>query len=263
MFVEANGIRIHYQWDGPENGPLVVMSHALAATYQMWDWQIQALTSRYRVLRYDIRGHGKTEIPDGAYTLEMLADDLLGLLDTLGVEKTHLVGLSLGGMIAQHVALKDQNRLSSLVLCDTSSHTPAALAPVWDRRIRLAQTEGMKALLQQTIERWFSLEYEKQARLDIHKISNMIRDTNPDGFVGCCHAVKNLNTTDRLHEIALPTLLIVGEDDPGATVESHEVIRDRIQASRLVVIPNAQHLSNIEQQTTFNQVLTGFLDAHS
>ncbi len=263
MYAHANGIHMRYQFSGPEDAPLVTLSHSLAATHRMWDWQMDELTQRYRVLRYDTRGHGESDAPAGPYSLELLADDLFALLDTLEIETTHYVGLSMGGMIGQLAALQDQSRFKSLSLCDTSSQIPQALNTVWESRIRLAQTEGMKSLVQQTIERWFSREFEKKARKDIHKIRNMIRDTPVDGFIGCCHAIMNLDVTDQLDQIRLPTLLIVGEDDPGTPVEAHEVIRDRIAGSELIVIPKALHFSNVEQQGQFNESLLGFLDRQS
>jgi 3-oxoadipate enol-lactonase len=263
VFKKANGIHIRYQFDGPEDAPLVTMSHSLAATHRMWDWQMPALQDKYRVLRYDTRGHGETDAPDGPYDLETLASDLFGLLDALEIESTHFVGLSMGGMIGQKAALMNQSRFKSLSLCDTSSRVPPQAAPVWESRIRLAEVEGMTALIQQTIERWFSLAFEKQAKQDIHKIRNMIRDTPVKGFIGCCHAIAALDLTDQIDAIKLATLLVVGEDDPGTPVEAHEVIRDRISGSELVVLKNALHFSNIEQRDAFNETLVGFLDAQS
>ena len=261
MFAQANGIHVRYQLDGPEDGPLVTLSHSLAATHRMWDWQMSALTSKFRVLRYDTRGHGETDAPDGPYDLDLLATDLISLLDALKVDRTHFVGLSMGGMIGQRAALMAPARFHSLSLCDTSSQVPAAAKSVWDARIRLAESEGMQALVQQTLERWFSLGFEKRATKDVHKVRIMVRDTPVKGFVGCCHAIAALDLTDAIAAIELPTLLIVGEDDPGTPVEAHEVIRDKIQGSKLVVLPNALHFSNVEQQDAFNEALMDFLNA--
>ena len=261
MFAKANGIHVRYQLDGPVDAPLVTLSHSLAATHRMWDWQMPVLQEKYRVLRYDTRGHGETDAPAGPYELDLLAADLFALLDVLKIESTHFVGLSMGGMIGQAAALKDQNRFKSLSLCDTSSRVPPQAASVWEARIRLAETEGMNSLIEQTIERWFSLAFEKRAKKDIHKIRNMIRDTPEQGFIGCCHAIATLDLTDKIDAITLPTLLIVGEDDPGTPVEAHEIIRDRISGSQLVVLKDALHFSNVEQCDAFNAALLEFLNA--
>ena len=143
MHVTANGISIHYRFDGPESAPLITMSHSLAATVDMWEWQMPALAEDYRVLRYDTRGHGGSDAPAGDYTLEVLARDLFGLLDALNIETTHYVGLSMGGMIGQTAALMDQSRFRTLVLCDTSSRVPPEAQPVWDERIATARARGM------------------------------------------------------------------------------------------------------------------------
>ena len=142
MQLTANGISIHYRLDGPEDGPMVTMSHSLAANLHMWEWQMPALTQRYRVLRFDTRGHGQTDAPEGDYSLDLLADDLFGLLDGLGVETTHYVGLSMGGMIGQLAALKDQSRFASLALCDTSSQVPGRSPAGVGRAHRLGAGSG-------------------------------------------------------------------------------------------------------------------------
>ena len=258
MQIEANGISVHYSIDGPENGPVVVLSHSLAANFAMGDWQRPVLGD-YRVVRYDTRGHGGTDAPAGEYTLETLAADLFGLLDALNLDAVHYIGLSMGGMIGQTAALEDQGRFLSLGLCDTSSVVPLAGKDAWTERIGVARTHGMEAVMPSTIERWFSPEYQQGASAEVDKIREMIRSTPVEGFCGCCHAIMGLNLTDRLQAITLPTLLVVGEDDPGTPVAAHEVIQQEIAGSKLVVIPGARHFSNVEQQGAFNAAITAFL----
>ena len=262
MRVDANGISINYRLDGPESAPLVTMSHSLAASLDMWQWQMPALAD-YRVLRYDTRGHGGTDAPAGEYSLDMLADDLFALLDALGVEDTHYVGLSMGGMIGQTAALKDQSRFRTLSLCDTSSRIPPEAGAVWEERIATARGQGMEALVESTIERWFSEGYRKREPAEVDKVREMIRATSVDGYCGCCAAIARLDLTDRISVINRPVLLIVGEEDPGTPVAAHEAIRDRIAGSELVILPEALHFSNVERQADFNRALTGFLDRHS
>ena len=258
MQIEANGISIHYSIAGPENGPVVVLSHSLAANLAMWDWQMPVLGD-YRVIRYDTRGHGGTDAPAGEYTLETLADDLLALFDALNLDAVHYIGLSLGGMIGQTAALKNQGRFLSLSLCDTSSVIPLAGKDAWAERIGVARTDGMEAIMPSTIDRWFSPEYRQDRSAEVDKVREMIRSTPVDGFCGCCHAIMGLNLTDRLHAISVPTLLVVGEDDPGTPVAAHEVIQQKIAGSKLVVIPGARHFSNVEQHGAFNAAITAFL----
>ena len=262
MQLKVNGISINYQFYGPKNAPLVTLSHSLAANMHMWAPQLPALTDEFRVLRFDTRGHGKTSAPPGDYTLDLLADDLFALLDGLEIEATHYVGLSMGGMIGQTAALKDQSRFRSLALCDTSSRVPAQASPIWEERIALALGEGMEPLAQPTIDRWFSADYQNREPVEVDKVRAMIRNTPVAGYCGCSRAIMNLNLTDRLSAITRPTLLIVGAEDPGTPVAAHEVIRDRIAGSRLVVLPEALHFSNVEKRDGFNAALLAFLKEH-
>jgi 3-oxoadipate enol-lactonase len=262
MKITANGINIHYILEGPEAGPVVTMSHSLATNLTMWDPQIPVLTSRYRVLRYDTRGHGSTDAPAGSYTLEMLAEDVRALLQALGIERTHFVGLSMGGMIGQTLALQTPHLLRSLVLCDTASRVPPEARPTWDERIRVAEAQGMEPHVAPTIERWFTAPFREQHPEVVEPVRTMIRSTPSRGYIGCCHAIAALDLTDRLKEIKVPTLIIVGEDDPGTPVAASHTIHEQIQGSELVILKSAAHLSNMEQPQAFNQALTAFLAKH-
>jgi 3-oxoadipate enol-lactonase len=259
MRIVANKIVTCFELDGAVDAPVVTMSHALAASLQMWEPQLPALVGRYRVLRYDTRGHGGSEVPPGSYTLEMLADDVLGLLTALGIERTHFVGLSMGGMIGQALALRRPEVLLSLVLADTSSRMPPESGPVWDARIATAQTQGMAALVDGTIERWFTAPFIERSPQVVERIRMLIRRTAPQGFVGCSHAIRALDYADCLGEIRIPTLIIVGEQDMGTPVAASEFMRAAIPGSQLHVLPSAAHLSNVEQPERFNELLTRFL----
>jgi 3-oxoadipate enol-lactonase len=263
MKMTANGISIHYTFDGPEGAPLVTMSNSLASNLSMWDPQIPALTSRYRVLRYDTRGHGGTDAPAGPYSLEELTEDLRALLQALGISRTHFVGLSMGGMIGQMMALKYPQMLQSVVLCDTMSRVPTEAKPLWDERIHMAETRGMEPLVESTIARWFTEPFRQQGAPVLDQVRTMIRTTPPRGYAGCCHAIAALNLTDRLKEITLPTQIIVGEDDPGTPVSASRTIHEQIKGSELVILKSAAHLSNLEQAAAFNQALTAFLAKHT
>ena len=168
----------------------------------------------------------------------------------------------MGGMIGQTAALKDPSRFLSLSLCDTSSRVPGEGQALWSERMEMARAQGMEALVESTIDRWFSRTFRIEEPERVERICEMVRTTPVAGYCGCCAAIRELDLTDRIAEIRLPTLLIVGEDDPGTPVAAHEVIRDRIEGSRLVVIKDALHFSNVEQADIFNDTLGAFLAEH-
>jgi len=259
MKIYANGITMHYELEGPESAPVVSLSHSLATDLSMWDLQAAVLKPGYRVLRYDTRGHGGTDAPEGPYTLEQLADDAKALLQALGIAKTHFMGISMGGMIGQILALKDPGMLRSLVLCDTSSRIPEEALPIWEERIGLAQEKGMDALVEPTMERWFTASFRGEPISMLEKIRGMIRATPLKGYVGCSRAIMKLNLTERLSEIALPTLIIVGEEDQGTPVAASQAIHKQIKGSELLILKSAAHLSNIEQQKAFDTAVLDFL----
>jgi 3-oxoadipate enol-lactonase len=263
MKTHANGINTNYLLDGPANAPVVTLSHSLATDFSMWEPQLAALRARYRVLQYDTRGHGGTDAPAGAYSLDLLAEDAARLLAALGIRKTHWVGLSMGGMIGQALALKNPELFASLALCDTSSRVPAEAKSAWADRIKTAETQGMEPLVEPTLGRWFTAPFRARAKDVVGRVATMIRSTPPLGYAGCCHAIAALDLTDRLPAIALSTLIIVGEEDQGTPVAASRTIHERIKGSELVIIPSAAHLSNMEQPDVFTTALTSFLSKHS
>lgn len=257
-----DGVRIHYRWDGPADGPVVVMSHSLACASAMWDPQMAALTARYRVLRFDTRGHGGSEAPDGPYSVDELAEDARGLIRALDLGPVHFVGLSLGGMIGMALAVGHPGLVRSLVVCDSMCETNDANRAAVDGRIRIAESEGMSALVRPTLERWFTPAYIARRPPALAAVEQMIRATPVAGYVGCCNALKTLDLKDRIRTITAPTLVVVGEDDPATPPAAAEVIRGQIHDSALVVLPEASHLSNVEQAGAFNAALVAFLARH-
>jgi len=257
MKITANGIQLNYQADG--DGPWVVMSHSLACNLKMWDPQVGALKASYKVLRFDTRGHGQSDAPPGAYSLETLADDLHGLLQSLKVERPHFVGLSMGGMIGMVYALKYPGKLRSLVLCDTASRFGPEVKPVWEDRIKTATEKGMEPLVEPTLKRWFTEAMLAKRPALLETVAAMIRATPPVGYIGCCHAIPKIDVTARLKEIRCPMRIIVGEQDVGTPVAKAQEIHAAAPGSELVVIPNASHLSNLEQPEAFNRALLEFL----
>jgi 3-oxoadipate enol-lactonase len=256
---KANGIRMNYELSGKKSAPVVVLSHSLSSNLLMWNPQIDALNLYFQVLRSDTRGHGATDAPSGSYTLELLAEDVIGLLDALGLDRVHFVGLSMGGMIGQCLVLNHPHRLKSLVLCDTASIVPAEAQPVWQERLDKVRKKGMEALSEETMERWFTPAFLRQNPPMVKLIREQILATPVPGYIGCGEAIRRLNYLDSISAIKIPTLIMVGEDDPGTPVSASEAIHERITGSKLVVLPSARHLSNVEQTDQFNGALLKFL----
>ena len=258
MKTKANGIDINYELHGKEGAPWLVLSHSLACSVRMWDPQIAALKDRYRILAYDTRGHGGTEAPKGQYSLEQLADDLFFLLQELKIKSAHYCGLSMGGMIGQTFALKYPGVLKTLALADTTSRYPAEAWPTWQDRIKTAEAKGMEPLAQPTLERWFTEPFRKKNPAAVDAIRKLIVSTPVAGYVGCCYAIPKINLTARLKEIKAPILVIVGENDPGTPPAMAREIHDNAPGSKLVMLPQAAHLANLEQPEGFTRALADF-----
>ena len=260
MKLATNGIQMNYAVEG--DGPWLVMSHSLACDLSMWEEQIPLFRKHFRVLRFDTRGHGASGAPSGAYSLDMLADDLLGLLDGLKIEKPHFVGLSMGGMIGQTFSLQHPGRLRSLVLCDTSSRIPPEAGALWEGRIKTAMEQGMEPLVEPTLKRWFTDPYIAANPAMMARVGKLIRNTPAAGYAGCCHAIRRLDLTAKLGAITCPVQVVVGEQDAGTPVAMSKAICEAIPGSELVIIPSASHLSNLEQPETFSRAVLKFLLAH-
>jgi 3-oxoadipate enol-lactonase len=258
--IERNGVRIAFQLDGSRDParPWLVFSHALACDHSMWDAQVPAFTD-YRILRFDTRGHGASSAPAGDYPLEMLAEDLKALLDELSIRRCHFVGLSMGGAIGQQCVLRYPTRFASLTLADTTSRYPAESRTVWDERLALVRTRGMDVIVPATMERWFTLAFRMREPATVARISQLVRATPVAGYAGCAHAVSHINLTPRLADIDCPTLVMVGDSDVGTPRPMAEEIVQAIPGSRLAIIEEAAHLSNVEQPARFNQLLRQFL----
>jgi 3-oxoadipate enol-lactonase len=259
MIIEANGIKINYELSGKKGAPVVVLSHSLACGLVMWNPQMDVLIPHFRVIRYDMRGHGRSGVTPGPYTLELLADDVVGLMDALNVDRFHFVGLSIGGMIGQSLALNHAKRLRSLALCDTASTVPPEAQPIWQERIERTRAKGMESQVNETMERWFTPAFLKQNIPMAELIRKQILATPVEGYLGCAEAIRRLNYLDRLREVKLPTLIMVGEHDPGTPVSASQAIHERIPDSKLIILPSARHLSNVEQADAFNRALLAFL----
>lgn len=258
MKVKTNGIEINYEIAG--DGPWVTLSHSLACNLHMWDEQMAALTKKYKVLRFDTRGHGASSAPATTYTLDQMADDVHGLFAALGIKETHWVGLSMGGMIGETFALKYPDVFKSMVLADTTSRRPPGAEKMWGDRIAIARDKGMDGLIDSTLERWFTAPFRNTRKDVMTRIANDIRATPVAGFAGCSEAISKIDVLDRLQEIKCPVFIIVGEEDHGTPPEMARTIHQNLPGSELLIIPSAAHLSNVEQPDVFTRAIMKFLD---
>jgi 3-oxoadipate enol-lactonase len=258
QMIRVNGAEHACRFDGPEGGRVVMMSNSLMSDHTMWDVTVPALTDRYRVLRYDTRGHGRSDTTPGPYSIAMLTDDAVGLMDALAIRQAHFVGLSMGGMIAQQMGARFPERVYSLSLCDTGSEMPPR--SVWEERFAIVKSQGIAGLVESTIQRWFTAPFIARDPQSIEKVRRMISGTGAEGYMACGSAVRDMAQTTMLLQVKAPTLILVGRQDPACTVEKSIVLNRMIDGSQMIVLEDAAHLSNIEQPQAFNSALRVFLD---
>lgn len=257
--IHINGVDTAYRFDGPADGRVVLMSNSLMSNFDMWDWTVPALVDRYRVLRYDTRGHGRSSTPAGPYSITQLGDDAAALLDALGIDAAHVVGLSMGGMVAQQLGARYPHKVLSLSICDSASEMPPR--SLWHERLAVAAKNGISALVEPTIKRWFTAPFISRAPDDIEKVRAFIEQTQAPGYMACAAAIRDMAQTTMLLKIKAPTLVMTGRQDPATTVDNAIVLHRMIDGSTLHVIDDAAHLSNIEQPEAFNRALRTFIDS--
>ena len=257
-FARINGIDVRYTVTG--KGPWVTLSHSLACRLEMWDEEVARLSKRFTVLAYDSRGHGETSAPAMPYTLDMIADDIRGLLDHVGAERTHWIGLSMGGVFGLATALKYPGRFASMVLADTSSKLSDEGVQAFKDRVATARAGTMEAMVQPTLKRWFKDSF-RTAKPDLMaRVADWIRTTPLEGYIGTSAAIPTIDVTHRLREIDIPCLALVGADDIAMPPVMAETLARHLPNAELVVIPGAGHLSNLEQPEAFNAALEKFYD---
>jgi 3-oxoadipate enol-lactonase len=255
-----NGYELAYSLHGDPNRPVVVLCHALATSMDIWAYQLPLLAHQYRVLRYDLRGHGRSAAPGSSYTLEELASDVAALLDHLEIARAAFVGLSIGGMVGQVFALRYPEKLSGLVLCSTGNRTEPQAKATIEERILKVRAEGLKSQLEATLARWFSARFIEEAPATMAWVSDLILATSVDGYTGCARAIQNLDVTDALSEIRVKTLIVPGEFDLAFPEKISRVINQKIPNSDLVLLKGAALLGNVEQAHLFNEILLDFLE---
>jgi 3-oxoadipate enol-lactonase len=235
---------------------VVAFSNSIGTTLEMWDRQVSALSDRYRCLRYDTRGHGRSLVVDRPITIEDLADDLARLLDALGIEQAHIVGLSLGGMTAQAFGVRHATRARSLTLMATSAYLPHG----WDERAATVRAHGMGAIVDAVLARWFTPDFAAAHPEAVAPLRERFLANNPQGYAACCEAIRDMDLRASNAALKAPTLIIAGADDPATPVAMMDDIRARVPQAELVVLPQAAHILAVERANAVNRHLAAFLD---
>jgi 3-oxoadipate enol-lactonase len=244
-FVRIRGVLLHYRLHGPVDAPAVALANSLGTDARVWDEVIDILSSRYRMLSYDKRGHGLSESPPGDYTLDDHVADLAGLLDHLDIDRIGLAGVSVGGLIAQGFALAHPHRLAALVLCDTMPRFGDIA--MWQGRIAAVRRDGLGAIADGIMERWFSEAYRRERPDDVTGWRNLFLRTDPKGYCSTCATLRDTDLGDSVGKIAVPTLVVVGEHDGASPVPMVRACAEAIPAARFEIIPEAGHIPSIEQ----------------
>lgn len=255
--LRVNGIFVQVDEKGSPGSPVVVLANSLAADMTMWAKQAEVLAENYRVVRFDARGHGQTEATAGDYTLDLLVDDVLLLLDALEIERIHFVGLSLGGMIGQVLAARAPDRVESLVLCATFASAPSDL---WNERVLAARSTGVGPMVEATIDRWLTPGFRASHPEVTDAVRQMVSETSAQGYAGCAAAIRDMNLKGVAETISAPTLLIAAAQDISATPEAMEALGERIHGSRFALLEDAAHLFTMEQPDRVTRLIAEFLD---
>jgi 3-oxoadipate enol-lactonase len=254
--INADGCAIHVEVEGPEGAPALMLSNSLGTDLHMWDEQVAAFTRRFRLVRYDRRGHGQSETPKGPYTMERLGRDVLAILDGLGIEAVNWCGLSMGGMVGQWLGAHAPRRIDKLILSNTSCFFSDKT--MWSGRLKLVRERGLAGIVDANMERWFTKTFRDRSPQTVARIRTMFLATNIDGYVACGEAIRTMDHRSLLAQIGAPTLVIAGRHDPTTTLEAGEFIAQHMPDARLTVLETA-HIANIEQPEVYADTVLGFL----
>jgi 3-oxoadipate enol-lactonase len=248
---------LHHTFAGPQDAAVVVLSNSLGTTLEMWDLQLGPLARDHRVLRYDLRGHGRSPVPAAPYTMADLGSDLIALLDRNGIERASLCGVSLGGMVSMWVAAHAPERVDRLVLCSTS----AIMGPPgsWTDRAALVRREGVAAVADTVVARWFTPGFTAAAPDVVARIRDQLASTPAEGYAGCCEAIREMDQRPDLPAIAAPTLVIAAEGDPSTPPAHARAIAGLITGARLEVLDRGAHLVNVEAPDVVNPLVLAHL----
>ncbi len=260
--VEIAGGRLHYRVDGPADGSAVLLINSLGTTMDLWSAQAAALSRRYRVIRYDPRGHGASSVPPGEYTIEDLGRDAVHVLDAAGVETAHVCGISIGGLTAMWLGVNRPQRLRSLVIANTAARV--GTLDRWSERIDKVRHDGMEAIADLAIANWFTPAFRDREPGTIARFHQMVASCSPEGYIGCCAALRDADLREAIGGIRVPSLVVAGDQDPSTPLVDAEFIATAIHGSTLLTL-NAAHLTNVECADSFSrhaEMMFSVADAH-
>jgi 3-oxoadipate enol-lactonase len=257
VYVTADdGARIHVE-AAPDNGkPPLLFSNSLGTNLHMWDAQMAPFSEHFRIVRYDSRGHGRSDAPKGPYAIDRLGRDALAVMNGVGMKKAYFCGLSKGGMVGQWLGAHAPDRVERLVLCNTAAHIPAP--DLWNQRIEIVTKAGMGPLAEGIVERWLTKPFREANAGETTRITSMVLATPPLGYAACCTAIRDMDQRESDRTIKAPTLVVIGDKDPATPPDRGQQIHELVAGSKIVAL-NAAHLSNIEATKAFNQVVLDFL----
>jgi 3-oxoadipate enol-lactonase len=251
-----DGCIIHAEIEGPDNAPVLMLSNSLGTNLHMCDEQVAPFTRHFRLLRYDRRGHGKSGVPKGPYSMERFGRDVIAVLDGLGIRKINWCGLSMGGMVGQWLGANAGDRVDKLILSNTACYYPDKT--MWDARIKLVRENGLAGIVDANMERWFTKEFRESAPQAMETMREMFVATKIDGYVGCGEAIRDMDHRPLLAKIGAPTLVIAGRHDPATPLEGNEFICQHIPGAEIAVL-DAAHIANLEQPQAYADTVLGFL----
>ena len=252
----VNGLSLHVAQEGPAHAPTVILSNSLGADLSMWQAQASVLAQEFRVVRMDTRGHGGSAASEGDYSLELLADDVLAVMDRLNIRRAHFVGLSLGGMIGQVLGARSLGRFDSLTLCATFAEAPRQM---WADRVEAVRKSGLAPMVDGTLERWFTPAFRTSQPAVMDNVRKMILGTTVNGYAGCAAAIRDMDLTGIPEQIRLPTLVIAADQDPSAPPDAMKTLHNRIPGARYAELHDAAHVFTLEKPAEAAALIVGFL----
>jgi 3-oxoadipate enol-lactonase len=256
MITADDGCPIYVEVEGQEDAPALMLSNSLGTNLRMWDDQADEFAKRFRLVRYDRRGHGQSGVPQGPYTMERFGRDVIAVLDALEIGKTNWCGLSMGGMVGQWLGANAPDRVDKLILSNTHYHY-ADKSP-WNDRIRYVERNGLEPMVDANMQRWFTEDFRKSAPQQIARMKEMFVATKVPGYIACCEAIRDMDFTASNPSITNPTLVIVGSRDPATPPAVGEEIAKQIPGARVASV-DAAHISNLEQPKAYTEAVLGFL----
>ncbi len=252
---------LHHVVDGPDSAEVLVLGPSLGTDLGLFEAQVAALAGRWRTVRFDLRGHGRSPVPPGPYTMAELAGDVVELLDRLGVGRCHYLGVSIGGAIGQWLGIHHGRRLASHTVCASAARF--ADPPSWPVRAATVRAEGTEAMVPSRTGTWFVPDFARRDPLSVERLLTMLRTTPREGYAACCEAIGDFDVRADLHRVAVPTLVLAGADDPATPVDMVRAVADGIPGAEFAVVPGSAHLFTAERPAEVNAAVAAHLEKYS